>query len=246
MESGRRQWSDRSEVCCARMNREKCRRCRRQQAPWQRRASATGQVYDEEVYDEEVYEKFPFIEVNYSKYLIKYHSTMSSRHIQFLIGTLDMFRLKEMKKLGFEFVLESKRARLGHGRDKALQYLKDNLALQDEIEKSHWVFYHILSFQTISPKFKSPSVAVSVSVTSRHSSAAVKVHRPPTSAMHFAVRKHHRCLLRFTSPSMDYQQAQTLVDPIASAQVACTCASCASSHSSCAFVRAALASRAFS
>ncbi|TYK08176.1 DNA repair protein recA-like protein 1 [Cucumis melo var. makuwa] len=187
----------------------------------------TGQVYDEEVYDEEVYEKFPFIEVNYSKYLIKYHSTMSSRHIQFLIGTLDMFRLKEMKKLGFEFVLESKRARLGHGRDKALQYLKDNLALQDEIEKS-------------------PSVAVSVSVTSRHSSAAVKVHRPPTSAMHFAVRKHHRCLLRFTSPSMDYQQAQTLVDPIASAQVACTCASCASSHSSCAFVRAALASRAFS
>ncbi|XP_050944004.1 DNA repair protein recA homolog 1, chloroplastic isoform X4 [Cucumis melo] len=59
----------------------------------------------------------------------------------------------EMKKLGFEFVLESKRARcrghtsklslklslereLGQGRDRALQYLKDTPALQDEIEKT--------------------------------------------------------------------------------------------------------------
>ncbi|XP_050946594.1 uncharacterized protein LOC103495083 isoform X3 [Cucumis melo] len=55
--------------------------------------------------------------------------------VQFMLQWKNCIWLKEMKKLRFEFVLESKRARLGQGRDKALQYLKDNPALQDEIEK---------------------------------------------------------------------------------------------------------------
>ncbi|KAL0540107.1 hypothetical protein IC582_024336 [Cucumis melo] len=106
MGSGRSQWSDRWEVCRTRMNREKC--------GLDGKGHLAGQVYEEEVY-----ENFPFIEANCSK-LKRMHSGCWSNYskVQFMLQWKNCIWLKEMKKLRFEFVLESKRARLSFNIEK--------------------------------------------------------------------------------------------------------------------------------
>ncbi|TYK29028.1 DNA repair protein recA-like protein 1 [Cucumis melo var. makuwa] len=195
------QWSDRWEVCRARMNREKCR--------------VDGKGHLGQVYEEEVYENFPFIEANCSKFfdrnvgyvqgmgfladlLLLYmseedafwllvellkgavHAPMEELYLAkgdeeieirvrvrvqkskvsrpYKQAEFEIIFGEEVGKLVYILALGASNFqlhwRLGQGRDKALQYLKDNPALQDEIEKHIVVAYYFMTvfMYMISPR----------------------------------------------------------------------------------------------